>query len=162
MRFIPHPPFQIAVTALAFCTLMHVGAASVRAQTINAEVLLIKASEKSGTIDASLKNIAALSKAPFTSFKSMQLVAQPNVALSLHKDSDLELPNGRTLRLNVKEKQKDGRYHVALSITKPNAKEKQKDYLPLLQVIAAAGDYFFVVGQAYQDGTMIIGVRITK
>ena len=125
---------------------------------VDAELLIILASEKAGSVDPALSAIPALSKAPFTTFKSMTILSRPTLHLKIGRASEHGLPNGRKISLVVKEKRKDGRYQLSLSVNKPN----QKDYLPLLQVAAAPGDYFFVVGQAYKDGTLIIGVRVKQ
>ena len=50
----------------------------------------------------------------------------------------------------------DGRYKVRAAINRPN----KSDYLPLLQVVASAGDPFFVAGQSYQGGTLVVGVTV--
>jgi hypothetical protein len=142
-----------------FCLLVALLATSTHVQAeekVDAELLIILASEKAGTIDPALSTIPALSKAPFTAFKSMSILSRPTLHLEVGKPSEHALPNGRKISLIAKEKRKDGRYQLSLSVNKP----KQKDYLPLLQVAAAPGDYFFVVGQAYKDGTLIIGVRV--
>jgi len=50
----------------------------------------------------------------------------------------------------------NGRFRVRVSINRPN----QRDYLPLLQVVASPGDPFFVAGQSHAGGTLVIGVRV--
>jgi hypothetical protein len=50
----------------------------------------------------------------------------------------------------------DGRAQVQVSINRPY----EKDYLPLLQVKASLGEHFFVAGQKFEGGTLVIGVRV--
>ena len=52
---------------------------------------------------------------------------------------------------------RDGRHRVEVSINKPN----KQDYLPLLTVLASKQP-FFVAGQSFKGGTLIIGVRLTR
>ena len=54
------------------------------------------------------------------------------------------------------QKLKDGRFRLSLSINRPG----QRDYLPVMTVVAAPGDPFFVAGQKHDGGTLIIGVRV--
>ena len=61
------------------------------------------------------------------------------------------------LRLKLLQTTPDGRYRIKVSINRPN----ESDYLPLLQVEAAPGDPFFVAGQAFDGGTLIVGVRLS-
>jgi len=124
--------------------------------TARGEVLVVLASEQAGTIDPALASVPALRQPPFNSFHSMRVLSRPRIQLSLQRAIDVPLPNGRRLRLILEEKRADGRFKVRVSINRPN----QNDYLPLLQVVASPGDPFFVAGQSYQGGTLVIGVRI--
>jgi hypothetical protein len=45
---------------------------------------------------------------------------------------------------------------VQVSINRAN----EKDYLPVLYVIASPGEPFFVAGQKFEGGTLVIGVRV--
>jgi hypothetical protein len=125
-------------------------------ELISGEVFVILASEETGPIDPSLAQIPALSKPPFNGFRSMQVLTRSAVSLSSGKAADLALPNNRRLSITLREKMPDGRNKVQVSITRPN----EKDYLPLLEVIASPNEPFFVAGQKYQKGTLVIGVRI--
>src|SRR4051812_30661406 len=119
------------------------------------EVLVILAGAE-GEIDPSLSSLKALKEPPFNSFKSMKVLSRTPITLKGTESATVDLPNGRRLQLSLIERTADGRAKVQVSINKPN----QKDYLPLLQVIASAGEPFFVAGQKYQGGTLVIGVRI--
>jgi hypothetical protein len=125
-------------------------------ESISGEVFVILASEEAGPVDPSLAQIPALSKPPFSGFRSMQILTRSAVSLGSGKAVDLALPNNRRLSITLREKMPDGRSKVQVSITRPN----EKDYLPLLEVIASPNEPFFVAGQKYQKGTLVIGVRI--
>lgn len=147
--------------ALLICTaalLIHLPLASTShaQESIPGEVLVILASEEAGAIDPSLAQIPALRKPPFNGFRTMQVLTRSAVSLSLGKAFDLALPNNRRMSITLREKMPDGRSKVQVSIKRPN----EKDYLPLLEVIASPNEPFFVAGQKYQKGTLVIGVRI--
>jgi hypothetical protein len=123
---------------------------------LGAEVLVVLASEKEGPIDPSLSHLRALKHAPFAAFKSMKLLSRSPVKLVSEHAVEVDLPNGRKIHLTLLERLQDGRAKVLVSINRPN----EKDYLPVLQVIASAGEPFFVAGQKFEGGTLVIGVRV--
>lgn len=120
------------------------------------EVLVILAKEEAGTIDPQLKNLTALKRAPFNAFRSMKVLSKPKVKLTKGKDSLVSLPNGRKVKLTLLRVMPDGRYRMKVSINRPG----KSDYLPLLQVVASPGDPFFVAGQSYKGGTLVVGVSV--
>lgn len=134
-------------------------ARSDRSTTISnvpAEVLVVLAKEEPGDIDAELKKLTALRRPPFNSFRSMKILSRPKLTLTPGKDALVSLPNGRRVKLTLLRVMPDGRYKVRAAINRPN----KSDYLPLLQVVASAGDPFFVAGQTYQGGTLVVGVTV--
>ena len=139
----------VSLTALA--------STSVSAQdTVTAQVTVVLAKEEAGTIDPALADIPALQRAPFNAFRSMRILDRKREQLRRETDRDIRLPNGRTLRIRLQWVMPDGRYRVQVSINRPDAEA----YLPLLQVVTAPGDPFFVAGQAHEGGTLVIGVRL--
>lgn len=124
--------------------------------SVPAEVLVVLAKEEEGEIDPQLKKLTALRRPPFNSFRSMKILSRPKVTLTPGKDALVSLPNGRRLKLTLLRVMPDGRYKVRAAINRPD----KADYLPLLQVVASAGDPFFVAGQAYQGGTLVVGVIV--
>ena len=134
-------------------------ARSDRASTVSsvpAEVLVILAKEEAGTIDPQLAKMTALRRPPFNSFRSMKILSRPKLTLKPGKDALVSLPNGRRMKLTLLRVMPDGRYKVKAAINRPD----KSDYLPLLQVVASAGDPFFVAGQTYQGGTLVVGVIV--
>ena len=123
---------------------------------VPAEVLVVLAKEEPGEIDPQLKKLTALRRPPFNSFRSMQILSRPKLTLIPGKDALVSLPNGRRVKLTLLRVMPDGRYKVKAAINRPD----KSDYLPLLQVVASAGDPFFVAGQTYQGGTLVVGVII--
>lgn len=125
------------------------------AESVKGEVLVILAKEEQGDIDPKLKPLRALQKPPFNGFKSMKVLSTTDVDLGGDGAATVALPNDRTLQLKLLESLADGRHKVQVSINRPG----KPDYLPLLTVIAS-GEPFFVAGQRYQGGTLVIGVRV--
>jgi hypothetical protein len=130
-----------------------------RTQSISkvpAEVLVVLAKEEPGNVDPELKKLTALRRPPFNSFRSMKILSRPKLTLTPGKDALVSLPNGRRMKLTLLRVMPDGRYKVKAAINRPD----KADYLPLLQVVASAGDPFFVAGQTYQGGTLVVGVTV--
>jgi hypothetical protein len=125
-------------------------------ETVPGEVLVVLASEQAGEVDPELAALPALKMPPFSAFKSMKVLTRTDIKLKQGQPFTVSLPNGRHLMLTLTERMADGRSRVQLSINKPN----EKDYLPLLEVKAKAGEPFFVAGQSYEGGTLVIGVRV--
>ena len=121
-----------------------------------AEILVIWASEDDGPFDPSLSSIKALKQPPFNGFKSMKIFSRENLKLAPEQPHEIQLPKGRKLRITLGERRRDGRFKVQVSINRPN----KMDYLPLLEVIASPGEPFFVAGQKYYGGTLVIGVHV--
>jgi hypothetical protein len=145
--------------AIGFCALWT--AAAVRADatpatTLPAEVLVLLASTNEGIIEPSLSRLRALKHPPFNAFKSIKILSRSNVMLVADRAVELDLPNGRKVHLTLLERLPDGRAKVQVSINRPY----EKDYLPLLQVIASSGERFFVAGQKFEGGTLVIGIRV--
>ena len=149
-----------AVCALTLCASLAAAedkpAAAADAAATSGEVFVILAGDGEGGIDPSLEKIKALKQPPFNAFKSMKVLSRTAVKLQTTEATTVDLPNGRRLQLTLMQRMPDGRAKVQVSINKPD----QKDYLPLLKVIAKAGEPFFVAGQKYQGGTLVIGVRV--
>ena len=134
-------------------------ARSDRASTMSsvpAEVLVVLAKEEPGEIDPQLKKLTALRRPPFNSFRSMKILSRTTLKLTPGKDALVSLPNGRRMKLTLLRVMPDGRYKVKAAINRPD----KSDYLPLLQVVASAGDPFFVAGQSYKGGTLVVGVTV--
>lgn len=131
-------------------------AAAQPAEGVRAEVFVVLATEAEGTIDPALAEMPALRQPPFNGFHSMSVLSRTTTHLASERPIDVTLPNGRHLRVELERLTADGRYRVRVSINTPG----RADYLPLLQIVASPGDPFFVAGQNWQGGTLVIGVRI--
>jgi hypothetical protein len=131
-------------------------AAPAAATTTPGEVLVILAGDEEGPIDPDLSTVRALQVKPFNGYKSFKILAREGLKLLPGQAEEIALPASRKLRITLLERRKDGRFKVQVSINRPN----KTDYLPLLEVAAKPGERFFVAGQKYQGGTILIGVRV--
>jgi hypothetical protein len=120
-----------------------------------AEVLIVLASGEDGAIDPSLSHVRALKHPPFNEYKTLKLLSRSHVQLPREEPVEIALPNGRTLVLRLVSLLHDGRAKIQVSISRPHRKE----YLPFLEVIASTGEPFFVAGQRFEGGTLVLGIR---
>jgi hypothetical protein len=125
---------------------------------VPATVMVVLGSTQGTGSDQALAKLEALRKPPFDTFSKKTLLKRVDLALTLGKEVEVELPNGRKLRLSLLERAGDGRYRVSVSINRPG----KQDYLPVMTVAAAPGDPFFVAGQKHEGGTLIIGVSVGR
>jgi len=123
---------------------------------IAGEAIVILALEAPGAIDASIANEPALRQPAFQVFRTMRLLARPQLSLTLGQPTVVELPNGRRMQIVVVQRMPNGRYELRVSINRPG----QTDYLPSVTVVLSPGAPFFQVGQSFQGGTLVIGVRV--
>jgi hypothetical protein len=122
------------------------------------EVLIVLGRSEGSEVDPALAPLKALYKPPFDAFPSKTLLQRAELTLQTGKDSEAALPNGRTLHLTLTEVLPDGRLRLKVSV----GRSGERDYLPLMTVTAAPGDPFFIAGQKYAGGTLIVGVRVLK
>jgi hypothetical protein len=129
-----------------------------RRDPVPADVLIVLAANAPGSIDPRLANVPALRRPPFDAYRSMSLLSSPRISLRIGQPHEIPLPNGRQIRIVLRDVTPDGRYRLQVSINRPG----QRDYLPELNVVASPGDPFFVAGQSFQAGTLVIGFRLGR
>lgn len=131
-------------------------ASAASAEPIRGRVMVILATREAGLIDPRLRRVQALRQPPFNEFRSMALLSSPRIDLRLNEPQVFPLPNGRRMRVIVTDITDNGRFRVRVSINRP----EMSDYLPEAQILASPGDAFFVAGQSFRDGMLVIGVRL--
>ena len=130
--------------------------------TIPSEVMVLHATNDNTGIDPKLGKIAALSKPPFSSYNSYKLLTHTAQPLARGMSSLFNLPTGRQLQLlykDIVQPHKQGvqpRYLISASIQSPAG----KSFLPLIEVKANPGEWFWVGGQEYHGGALFIGIKI--
>jgi hypothetical protein len=130
--------------------------------TIPSEVMVLHATNDNSGIDPKLGKIPALSKPPFSSYNSYKLLTHTTQPLAKGMSSLFNLPTGRQLQLLYKDviaPHKQGlhtRFLISASIQSPAG----KSFLPLVEVKANPGEWFWVGGQEYHGGALFIGIKI--
>lgn len=152
-------------TFLPIAALLALSASVVEAQApaaqrrgpVAGEVLIVLASDAGPrAVDPRLANVPALRQPPFNAYPSLALLSSPRIELRVGQPHDVPLPNGRHIRLVLREITDDGRFRLTVSINRPG----ERDYLPELSVVASPGDPFFIAGQSFREGTLVIGFRL--
>lgn len=130
--------------------------------SVSADFLVLHGTNDGTGIDAKIGKMPELTKPPFSAYNSYKLLERSTSSSTKSKASTTKLPNGATLKVSLKdviEPQKKGeakRFVMSASIQKPGG----KDFLPLLEVNAKAGETFFVAGQNYKGGILVIGIKV--
>lgn len=129
---------------------------------IAAEVIVLHATNDNKGIDPKLGKMPELEKPPFSAYNSYKQLDRVKLEVTKGNSSTVKLPNGRELKVSLKDiiepKKKDEakKYVVSASIQKSGG----DTFLPLLEVNAKAGETFFVAGQKYKEGVLVIGIRL--
>jgi hypothetical protein len=125
---------------------------------VTAELLLLHGTNNNTGIDPKVGRIPALSKPPFSSYNSYDLVKREALELAPNRAAVTRLPNKGDLAVTYQgATQKGGatKYIVDLSIHRHGAV-----VLPLLQVNATPGEMLFAAVPGYRGGVLVIGVRL--
>lgn len=125
--------------------------------SIPAQIMVLHATNDGGGIDPRIGPMPQLKKPPFSAYDTYKLLSRQTVQLVRNEPDKTALPNERVLQTVLKEVLADSRYRVATSIS--SDKEK-KSFLPLLEVTARSGETFFVAGQSYRGGILVVGIRV--
>ena len=125
--------------------------------TVNAEVMVMHATQVAGpgSIDEKIGNLPQLRKPPFSSYNTYKLLDRKTLAVQKGQPASYQLPNARTLQVSLNDV-KEKRYHVSASISQPDGKA----FLKLLEVAAAPNEPFFVAGQTFQGGSLVIAITL--
>jgi hypothetical protein len=130
---------------------------------VPSEILVLHATNTGGGIDPELRNLKQLQKPPFSAYDTYRLLHRHSIVLKPQQPDSTQLPNGRTLRTVLKAVLPEDRFRVAASISRPpREKDKEGGYLPLLEVTAKSGEPFFVAGQSFRGGILVVGIQVGK
>src|SRR5262249_15200807 len=130
--------------------------------TISTDYLVLHATNDGTGIDPKIGKFPELSKPPFSSYNSYKLLDKNTLQVSKGGTGTFKLPTGREVYVVLKDfiaQQKPGeapRYVLSTSIETPGG----NSFLPLLEVNAKAGEHFFVAGQQYKGGILVIGLKV--
>ena len=131
-------------------------------RSIASEIIVLHGTNDNSGIDPKIGKMPALSKPPFSSYNSYKLLDRTSGTLAKGAAAPFKLPTGREQSIiykDVIEPQKQGearRFVVQASIQKADG----KSVFPLMEVNAKAGEWFFVGGQEYKGGGLVIGIKV--
>jgi hypothetical protein len=109
-----------------------------------------------GSIDPRIGNMPQLKRPPLSSYNTYKLLDRKVLPLEKDKPVDDKLVNGRTLQVTLLDITSDKRFHVQAEINQPEGQA----FLKLLEVTASANEPLFVGGQAYDGGTLVVGLTV--
>ena len=130
--------------------------------SVSSDFFVLHGTNDGTGIDPKIGKMPELTKPPFSAYNSYKLLERSIATSSKSTPSTTKLPNGAILKVALKdvvEPQKKGeakRYVMSASIQKPGG----NTFLPLLEVNAKAGETFFVAGQNYKGGILVIGIKV--
>jgi hypothetical protein len=136
--------------------------APAKAATAKAEIVVLHATNDKTGIDPKIGKMPELQKPPFSSYDSYKLLTREEVALARGQAKQHKLPDDGQLAVTLKEivapakPTEPTRFSVSATIQKPGG----KSFLPALDVSAKKGEIFFVAGQRYKGGILVIGIRV--
>ena len=128
---------------------------------LQADVIILHGTNDGTGIDPKIGRMPELGEPPFSSYNSYKLLDRTRTAALSSKCTSYKLPTGRELCITLKDivqpkKEESRRFVISTSITKPDG----NTFLPLLEVNAKAGEWFFVAGQTYKSGLLVIGIKV--
>lgn len=125
---------------------------------LTAEVLILHATNEQKGIDPRIGKLPELGKPPFSNYDSYQVLDRARLPLKKDAPQNLKLPNGRTLQVRLLDELGPDSVRLSASINRPSGKE----FLPLLEVKAHAGQAFIVAGQSHKKGILVLVIRVVK
>jgi hypothetical protein len=131
------------------------------------EIMVLHATQdpKGAHIDPQVAKMPQLTQPPFSAYNSYALLDKKVLPLDAMKTAEpwkgkpsapYTLVNGRILQVTLIESLADKRFQVGAEINQPGGQA----FLKLLEVKAAANEPFFVAGQSYKDGILVIGITM--
>lgn len=123
---------------------------------ISADVLVLHATNTGGGIDPSLAQLPQLKQPPFSSYNTYKKLSNPRVAVAKDKITNVPLPDQG--KLSLKRLDVPARYKLGVNIVKGSG----ESFLANLEVTGDLNEIFFVAGQVYDGGILVIGIRFVS
>lgn len=120
------------------------------------ELLVLYASNRRKGIDARLRDLPELTRAPFSNYDSYAVLERARLPLEAKRTATHRLPNGRALGAELVAVEGADIVHLAASISEPGGGA----FLPLLEVRAHTGQHFIVAGQKYESGILVLVLTV--
>ena len=123
---------------------------------ISVDVLVLHATNSGGGIDPSLAQLPQLKQPPFSSYNTYKKLSNPRVAVATHKVTHVPLPDQG--KLSLKRLDVPARYKLGVNIVKGSG----DSFLANLEVTGDLNEIFFVAGQVYDGGMLVLGIRFVS
>lgn len=144
-----------ALGGLAALAVSHTANATPQA-TLEVMVLHATMQPGAGSIDPTIGNLPQLRRPPFSAYNTYKLLAKQQLVLVKGTPATYTLVNGRVLQITLTNVLPGPRYEIAAAINQPGGNA----YLNLLRVTTPPNETFFVAGQQYRGGVIIIGFTL--
>jgi hypothetical protein len=130
------------------------------AGTVNAEVMVLFAAqvEGHGSIDPAIGNLPQLRKPPLSAYNTYRLLDKRSLELEVGRSSTYTMPNGRVLQVTFAEPTPDHGFRVKAAINQPGG----GPYLKLLELTAKPNEPFFVAGQTFNGGSIVLAITLRR
>lgn len=132
-------------------------------QSVKTEVMFVLATNDGSGVDPKLASLKELKSPPFsTSFNSFKQLGDATIDLPLNHATNTTMPTKDILVATYTgtapndAKSAATKFVISASITKPTG----ATVLPSLTVNAQSGRWFFITGQSYNGGTLIIAMKV--
>lgn len=146
--------------SLAFASFAHAGpvvqAPPPQQAIVDVMVLHATVQPGPGSIDPGIGNMPQLKRPPFSAYNTYKLLAKQSLTLIKGQPANYTLVNGRVLQVTLTNVLPGPRYEIGAAINQPGGGA----YMNLLRVTSPPNDTFFVAGQQYQGGVIIIGFTL--
>lgn len=125
-------------------------------------IMVLHATNTDAGIDPQIASLPELKKPPFSAYNSYKLIARNEILLAQAQPAATKLPNNRELRTALTGVLENQRYRIATSISQPHQDAGAPKFLPLLEVTAKSGETFFVAGQSFHGGVLVVAIKVGK
>ena len=127
---------------------------------VNAEVMVLVGTDLpgGGSIDPAIGHLPQLKKPPLSAYNTYRLVDKRTLPLELGKSETYTLVNGRVLQVTFVETTPDHGFHVKAAINQPGGHA----YLKLLDLTAKPNEPFFVGGQSFGGGSLVLAITLRR
>jgi len=122
---------------------------------VNAEVVVLHATTVVGPGSVP-PGMPQLTKPPFSVFNTYRVLDKKIIPLQIGNTGPFTLPNTRVLQVTFVNQTPDKRFHIRVAINQPEGNA----YLKLLEVTAGPNETFFVAGQPYKGGVLVLGITL--
>ena len=127
-------------------------------QQATLDILVLHATNQPGpgSIAPSIANMPQLKRPPFSAYNTYTQLARQSLTLVKGTPANYTLINGRIVQITLTNVLPGPRYEISAAINQPGG----GPYINLLRVTSPPNDTFFVAGQQYQGGVLVIGFTL--